>query len=226
MKLMTTPWPRLFWFGAFMALALSNSPFGGGIPLLAAEAFPGEEKGSEKPGEEEISKWDIESAPGPKRVQAIDSQEGTWINLDLSPDGSEIVFDFLGDLYLMPVEGAAGEGEGGHFPEKLTEGVAWDMQPRFSPDGSWIAFTSDRTGKSEKAGDNIWLLRRADGTLRQITDESYRLMSGPAWTPDGEYLVARKHFTSRRALGAGEMWLYHWAGVAGGASAGTPLTSR
>ncbi len=226
MKLMTTPCPRLFWFGAFMALALSNSPSGGGIPLLAAEALPGEEKGSEKPGEEEISKWDIESAPGPKRVQAIDSQEGTWINLDVSPDGREIVFDFLGDLYLMPVEGAAGEGEGGHFPEKLTEGVAWDMQPRFSPDGSWIAFTSDRTGKSEKAGDNIWLLRRADGTLRQITDESYRLMSGPAWTPDGEYLVARKHFTSRRSLGAGEMWLYHWSGVAGGASAGTPLTSR
>jgi Tol biopolymer transport system component/imidazolonepropionase-like amidohydrolase len=174
--------------------------------------------------EETEEKWDIESPPGPTQVQQIDADEGTWMNLDVSPSGSEIVFDFLGDIYVMPIAGA--DGDGGGVPEKITEGRAWDMHPSFSPDGKWIAFSSDRTGKNKKAGDNIWIIEREGGRLRQITNESYRLLSGPSWSPDGEYIVARKHFTGRRSLGAGEMWLYHWSGVPGGASAGVPMTSR
>lgn len=177
--------------------------------------------------------WDIESVPAEQREQPIDVTEGTWINLDVSPDGKTIVFDLLGDLYQMPISGA--DGSQGRYPIKLTSGVAWDMQPRFSPDGRQIAFTSDRRGKSGKAGDNIWILQRnADGEpgdeldarLRQVTNETYRLVTGAAWTPDGQYLVARKHFTSRRSLGAGEMWLYHHAAAESNAFGGLPLTSR
>ena len=40
-------------------------------------------------------------------------------------------------------------------------------------------------------------------------------MSNPAWTPDGQYIVARKHFRNTRSLGSGEMWLYHTGGGAG-----------
>jgi Tol biopolymer transport system component len=103
------------------------------------------------------------------------------------------------------------------------------MQPRFGPDGKSIAFTSDRGG-----GDNIWVIR-ADATasadakesgLRQITQESFRLLNSPAWTPDGKYIVAHKHFTSRRSLGAGEMWLYSAAGVDAGASDGLQMTVK
>ncbi len=178
----------------------------------------------ELPEKSEESGWDIETPPGPVQTQRIDAAEGTWINLDLSPDGKEIVFDFLGDIYVMPIEGA--DGAGGRYPEKLTEGRTWDMQPRYSPDGKWIAFTSDRKGKNDKAGDNIWIMKRHGDELRQISNESYRLLSGPAWSPDGQYLVGRKHFTSRRSLGAGEMWMYHWSGVPGGASSGVGMTSR
>ncbi len=87
--------------------------------------------------------------------QTIDVDEGTWISVDVSPEGDEIVFDLLGDIYSMPITGADGSED--RFPRKLTTGMAWDMPPRFSPDGKWIAFTSDRTGKSEKAGDNVGL---------------------------------------------------------------------
>jgi len=168
-------------------------------------------------------KWEVAKPPGFESAKsvAIDVTEGTWMNVDVSPDGSTVVFDLLGDLYTMPVAG--GEARA------VTTGLAWDMQPRFSPDGKWIAFTSDRAG-----GDNIWVIR-AEATieqsakesgLRQITQESFRLLNSPAWTPDGKYIVARKHFSSRRSIGAGEMWLYSVAGVGAGASEGLQMTVK
>ena len=71
------------------------------------------------------------------------------------------------------------------------------MQPRYSPSGTEIAFTSDRGG-----GDNIWVMNRDGSGARAITKETFRLLNGPDWTPDGNFIVARKHFTSRRSLGA------------------------
>ncbi len=169
--------------------------------------------------ESEPSLWDVNEPPGPKRTQAIAVEEGTWMSVDVSPNGATIVFDLLGDLYRMPIAGS-------EAPTKITEGMAWDMQPRFSPDGEWIAFTSDRLGKSGHGGNNLWIMK-ADGTqVAQITDESAHLVNGPAWSPDGRSLVGRKHFTSRRSLGAGEMWLYHRDGLAAEAAAGIQLTKR
>jgi imidazolonepropionase-like amidohydrolase/Tol biopolymer transport system component len=174
--------------------------------------------------------WDIENPPGETHDVRIDTDEGTWMSVDVTPDGRLIAFDLLGDLYLMP---AAGSADGSEVV-KLTSGMAWDMQPRFSPDGRAVAFTSDRLGKSGKSGDNIWTLGigedgrwgTADDVLTQITDETYRLLNGAAWHPSGEYIVARKHFTSRRSLGAGEMWMYPAAGVAAGGSGGLQMTDR
>ena len=168
--------------------------------------------------------WNVDEPHGPTWKQQIDVTEGTWVNLDVSPDGQSIVFDLLGDIYLMPIEGA--DGSQGTFPAKLTSGVAWDMQPRFSPDGQHIAFTSDRNGKSKRAGDNIWTMRIDGSELRQVSNETFRLLSNPAWSPDGNYIVARKHFTSRRSLGAGEMWMYHRAAANANAMTGVQLTQR
>lgn len=171
--------------------------------------------------------WNLESPPGPAGRQAIDVTEGTWQNVDVSPDGQHVVFDLLGDLYVMPIEGADGtRATGKKSPTKLTTGVAWDMQPRFSPDGKFVAFTSDRTGKNKKAGDNIWFIGIDGGGLTQVTNESYRLLSGPCWSPDGNYLVARKHFSSRRSLGSGEMWMYHRNALAMSATSGVQLTEK
>jgi imidazolonepropionase-like amidohydrolase/Tol biopolymer transport system component len=173
-------------------------------PQEAAEAEAGKPAAG-KNGDDEP--WDVNAPRGPARQVAIDVDEGTWMSLDVAPDGREIVFDLLGDLYLLPIEG--GEARA------LTSGHAWDMQPRFSPDGRWIAFTSDRGG-----GDNVWVVARdgadpAGASPRQVTDESFRLLNSPAWSPDGRWIAAHKHFTSTRSLGAGEIWLYHASGGKG-----------
>ncbi|MEO6433102.1 MAG: amidohydrolase family protein [Sphingomicrobium sp.] len=145
------------------------------------------------------SKWSVDARHGPGHDVPIDTRSGTWMSLDVSPDGSEVAFDLLGDLYTMPIAG--GEAR------VLTQGHSWDMQPRYSPNGREIAFTSDRGG-----GDNVWVINRASGATRQITKEDFRLLNQADWSPDGNYLVARKHFTSSRSLGSGEMWLYHRGG--------------
>jgi imidazolonepropionase-like amidohydrolase/Tol biopolymer transport system component len=147
----------------------------------------------------ESDAWDVTDPPGPRFEISIDTDEGTWMSVDVSPDGGEVLFDLLGDLYVIPIEG--GEARA------LTSGFSWDMQPRYSPDGRFIAFTSDRAG-----GDNIWIMNRDGSDPRQISEESFRLLNSPAWTPDSEFIAARKHFTSTRSLGAGEIWLYHRAG--------------
>ena len=179
--------------------------------------------GTNEKNEKEEPKWSVEEPPGPTSQQVIDVSEGTWVSVDVHPSGNEIVFDLLGDLYVMPISGADGAERS---PEKLTSGIAWDFQPRFSHDGNWVAFTSDRDGRSDKSGDNIWIIERNTKELRQVTNEAFRLLNGPAWSPDDQYIVARKHFTSRRSLGAGEMWMYHRDAAALDAMAGVQLTKR
>ncbi len=147
----------------------------------------------------ETPKWDVQNPPGPSRDIPIDVTRGTWMSLDVSPDGQTIVFDMLGDIYVMPVSG--GEARA------IASGVAWDMQPKWSPDGRLIAFTSDRAG-----GDNIWIMEADGSNPTQVSKESFRLLNQPEWSPDGQFIVARKHFTSSRSLGAGELWMYHRSG--------------
>jgi imidazolonepropionase-like amidohydrolase/Tol biopolymer transport system component len=153
-------------------------------------------------------KWDVSQPPGNFKETKIAVDEGTWMNVDVSPDGSQIVFDLLGDIYIMPVAGGDAK--------ILREGHAFEVQPRFSPDGKRISFTSDAGG-----GDNLWVMDVSGKNARQVTKENFRLLNNSAWTPDGNYLVARKHFTSGRSLGAGEIWMYH---VQGGS--GVQLTKR
>jgi imidazolonepropionase-like amidohydrolase/Tol biopolymer transport system component len=163
-------------------------------PLPAGAVAPATE-----PEKKDAKKWDVMNPPGPSYDIPIDVTTGTWMSLDVSPEGNEILFDLLGDLYTIPMSG--GEAKA------VTSGVAWDMQPRYSPNGKWIAFTSDRSG-----GDNLWVMNRDGSEPKQVSSESFRLLNQPAWSPDSEYLVGRKHFTSERSLGAGEMWIYHRTG--------------
>ncbi|TMO72076.1 amidohydrolase [Pseudoalteromonas sp. S3785] len=157
---------------------------------------------------EDQEKWLVDSPKGEFLDATISTEQGTWMNIDVSPDGNTLVFDLLGDIYTMTISG--GEAT------KLTSDIAWQMQPRFSPDGKHIAFTSDQGG-----GDNIWIMDADGSNQHAVTDETFRLLNSPAWSPDGDYLVARKHFTASRSLGAGEVWLYHKAG-----GKGVQLTKR
>jgi imidazolonepropionase-like amidohydrolase/Tol biopolymer transport system component len=171
-------------------------------PAPAAQPSPNPITAEGAAEKKEDKKWDVNNPPGPHHDVAIDVTEGTWLSLDVSPDGKEIAFDLLGDIYTVPIAG--GEAK------SLTSGVAWDMQPKYSPNGKWIAFTSDRAG-----GDNIWIMERDGSKPQQVSKETFRLLNSPSWTPDSEYIVARKHFTAERSLGAGEMWLYHRSGGEG-----------
>ncbi len=148
---------------------------------------------------EDEPSWDVNTIPGDATTVSIDTREGTWMSLDVSPDGKTIAFDLLGDIYTLPIEG--GEATA------IDSGLSWSIQPRFSPDGSEIAFTSDAGG-----GDNIWIMNADGSEPRQLTEESFRLLNNPYWSPDGRYIAARKHFTTTRSLGTGEIWLYHTAG--------------
>ncbi len=158
--------------------------------------------------QEKSDKWEVEKFRGTTKNFSITSTEGTWMNLDVSPDGKEIVFDLLGDIYVMPVNGGKAQ--------LLSGGVSWEVQPRFSPNGKYISYTSDKSG-----ADNIWIMDRNGDNKRQITKETFRLLNNATWMPNSEYLIARKHFTASRSLGAGEMWMYH---IHGGD--GVQLTKR
>ena len=144
-------------------------------------------------------KWNVENPPGPSKKVTLTLNEGTWMDLDVSPDGKTIVFDLLGDIYSMPVTGGKAA--------LLAGGKAWEVQPRFSPDGKQISYTSDKEG-----GDNIWVMNADGSDKHSVTKETFRLLNNAVWTPDGQNLVARKHFTNTRSLGAGELWLYNKAG--------------
>lgn len=152
--------------------------------------------------EEKEEAWDVNAPPGEPRTIPIDTRSGTWMSLDVSPDGQTIAFDLLGDIYTLPIDG--GEAR------SINSGVSWSMQPRFSPDGSEIAYTSDAGG-----GDNIWIAEADGSNPRQLTKEDFRLLNNPYWSPDGTYIAARKHFTTTRSLGTGEIWIYHRNGGGG-----------
>ena len=149
------------------------------------------------------AKWDVNAPRGLRtREVAIHVDEGSWMNVDVSPDGRTVAFDLLGDIYTMPIAGGT--------PTRIAAGLAYEHQPRFSPDGRRIAFTSDRGG-----GDNIWVMNVDGGDKRQVTKEDFRLLNQPTWSPDGRFIAAKKHFTTGRSLGTGEVWLYHVSGGGG-----------
>lgn len=129
----------------------------------------------------------------PERTVRFETEEGTYMNLDVSPDGSTIVFDLLGDLYTLPVTGGDAT--------RITSGMAYDVQPVFSPDGSEIAFISDASGS-----DNIWVVAPDGSDPRRVTNEEEEPVAAPEFSPDGDYLVARR---------GRKLWLYHRHGGSG-----------
>ncbi|MBB6460566.1 amidohydrolase family protein [Flammeovirga kamogawensis] len=152
--------------------------------------------------QEKAEKWDVNKPQRETSKINFTTDEGTWLNLDVSPDGKSIVFDLLGDIYSMPITGGKAT--------LLRGGLAWEVQPKYSPNGKYIAFTSDAGG-----GDNIWYMKTDGSDPKKITSEKFRLLNNPTWTEDSQYLVARKHYTFTRSLGAGALWMYHISGGEG-----------
>ncbi len=136
------------------------------------------------------------------RLVPLDMTEGSWISLDVSPDGETIVFDYLGDLFTIPI--------GGGEATQLTSGMAFDAQPRYSPDGSRIVYTSDADG-----GQNIWVMDRDGSNPAPVSKGAANRAESPDWMPDGRYVVAAMgHF---RIGELPKLKLFH---VDGGSGAG------
>jgi Tol biopolymer transport system component/imidazolonepropionase-like amidohydrolase len=171
-----------------------------GAGLLSAA--PRAPKPAASPAAKKDPAADINAPRPDARVVEFEAREGTWMSVDVSPDGKTLVFDLLGDIYSLPI--------GGGEARALTSGPAWDAQPRFSPDGSTIAFSSDRGGL-----ENLWLMDADGGHPRALTAEKDAYVRSPAWTPDGAYVVARKEDAKRAGIPPVELWLYHREGGGG-----------
>jgi Tol biopolymer transport system component len=129
----------------------------------------------------------------PTRHIRFDTDEGTWISLDVSPDGRSIAFELLGDLYTLPI--------GGGEARALTRGLAFDSQPRYSPDGKHLVYLSDRTGN-----ENVWIADAEGGHARQIsTLDDNAVLTSPAWSADGRSIYVSEF---RPDLTAYELWRY------------------
>ena len=110
------------------------------------------------------------------REVTIKTNEGTWMALDVHPSGRKIIFDLLGDLYELPIEGGKAT--------RITDGLAFDSQPKYAPDGNSILFLSDRSG-----GNNVWIIDRKEKDTLQITKGNTSKMQSADWSPDGDYIV-------------------------------------
>jgi len=173
------------------------------LSTLASSAQEQPTTAQDKPAAGKPAPWDV-TAPlgGETKTVRFETDEGTWMNVDVSPDGQQVVFDLLGDIYLLPIAGGTAT--------RITSGPAYDMQPRFSPDGSRIAIASDRGGLW-----NIWTIDLKGEGATQVSKDPKWFVNSPEWAPDGLSIYARRHFVGSRSLGAGEVWQYHVSGAEG-----------
>jgi Tol biopolymer transport system component len=129
----------------------------------------------------------------PARSVDFETSEGSWISLDVAPDGKDLVFELLGDLYALPIAGGTAT--------RITSGMMFDSQPRYSPDGSKIVFLSDRNGD-----ENVWIASRNGSDAKALTKGKNTRYWSPEWTPDGKYIIVSRSGTGNTGT---QLWLYH-----------------
>lgn len=133
------------------------------------------------------------------RTVEFETDEGTWISLNVSPDGETIIFELLGDIYTMPSEG--GEATA------LITGMGFQSQPVFSPDGSQIAFISD-----EEGSENLYIANADGSKPKKLSSMSSGDAMSPAWSADGNNVFVSQ---VSNGIGANEIWMYHKHGGKG-----------
>ncbi len=165
------------------------------FPLLVlaatAPALPAQQRAAESRAPRDPMQEGLPLRPA--RSVSFTTRVGNWMSLDVSPDGQTLVFDLLGDLYTLPLAGGKAT--------PLTRGMAFDGQPRFSPDGKKIVFVSDRDG-----GWNIWTMSVDKRDSTQVTRGKTNQYESPEFTPDGKFIVVTR---------STKLWMFHVDGGGG-----------
>jgi Tol biopolymer transport system component len=139
--------------------------------------------------------------------------EGTWMSLDVSPDGQTIAFDLLNDIYVMPATGGVATA--------IHSGPATQRSPQFSPDGKWLVYLSDESG-----ADNIWISAPDGSNARQISKETLAMITGPAGAHDGRSIIAVKTQPSVFEMKMSELRRFPLAGAADEVAVPPPASGK
>ena len=158
-------------------------------PDPVAEASDNDEGEATVDGDDDTPALPLET----NRVIEFETDSATWLSLDVHPAGEGFVLEILGDLYTLPMGGGAAE--------RLTEGPAYDSQPRYAPDGEQVVFISDRSGR-----EGVWIMAADGSDPRKITEGSTRTeFASPSWSPDGTHVVVSRTDWGLRTF---ELWAY------------------
>src|SRR5690606_24455980 len=150
-----------------------------------------------------------------ERPLSFTTSEGTLHNVDVSPDGRRIAFDMLGDIYVASIDGGDAS--------LLSGGAAWEVRPVWSPDGSQVAFISDRSGLDQvhvmqsRAGSPVRLLGEFSGYRRTegVIATAGWMTDGKSLVVDGTRLVSgQPPGKTQAAAGAALGSTFHWNGRA------------
>ncbi len=131
---------------------------------------------------------DSKERPEITRIISEGNEMASW-----SPDSKEIAFALQNDIWIMPANGGKAR--------QITSGVAKDQWPRFSPDGKFLAYCSNKSGN-----DDIFIRDLTNDDERQLTDDKASDFFH-SWSPDGKHIL----FTSERS-GNRDIWIVESTG--------------
>lgn len=146
--------------------------------------------------------WDVTVPRGAVREIDFVTDQGTWMSVDISPDGRWVIFDLLGHIYRVPSNGGDAE--------LLTRnsGISLNFHPRYSPDGRQIAFISDRGGQN-----NLWVMSADGAAPKPVFLDDAACVVEPVWLADASAIVVRRQRNCHRGnWSSAGLWAYALAG--------------
>src|SRR5688572_30432816 len=172
-----SPWSAAMMRNGFAQWSLAMVLGASGTVALA-RALPAQ---AATPRAASATAWDVTQPRGTPRVIDFETDVGTWISVDVSPDGRWLAFNLLAHVYRVPIEGGDAQNL------TVNSGIALNFHPRISPDGRTIAFVTDRGGGERR----VWLMD-ADGSNPRALASGARLRPTELdWMPNGKHVLVK-----------------------------------